>query len=144
MTDILKKAKFPIIIIILLFLGFVVYNFVFKEEEPTSGLSEEEMSDRSSSQEFLPLLQLIKSVDFDDRFFTDKTFRSMVDFSQPVKEEKRGRDNPFSPDIVTSLETNPNAPLLEASQAENQNSTTTSSSNQNATSSQKTVNTPNN
>lgn len=123
MSDILKKAKIPLILIVILFLAFLVYNFVFKKNESTTGLTEEVVTEKTKSQEFLPLLNLIRSVDFDDTFFSDKVFRSMVDFSQPVKEEKRGRDNPFSPDIVTSIEANPNDPVLDA--AENVQATTT-------------------
>ncbi len=123
MSDILKKAKIPIILIVILFLAFLVYNFVFKKDESTTGLTEDVIAEKTKSQEFLPLLNLIRSVDFDDTFFSDKVFRSMVDFSQPVKEEKKGRDNPFSSDIVTSIETNPNDPTLDA--AESVQATTT-------------------
>jgi len=106
MMEILKKAKVPIIIIIALALVFVIYNKVFKKEEVVDGLARtsdaENLGRKSPSQDFIPLLNLIKSVDFDDRFFSDPVFKSMVDFSEPIKQEDRGRENPFSAGIISS------------------------------------------
>jgi len=106
MGEILKKAKIPIIIIIVLALSFVIYNKVFKKGEESTELerTSESGGRKSPSQDFLPLLNLIKSVDFDDKFFSDVVFKSMVDFSVPIKEEDKGRDNPFSPGIISSEE----------------------------------------
>lgn len=120
MIEILKKAKIPIIIILVLILGFIIYNAVFKKSEEVSNLErtseDTDTGQKLPSQEFLPLLNLIRSVDFDDKFFTDSVFRSMVDFSEPVKEEQRGRENPFSPGILNSF-TSVNSSLFEASEA---------------------------
>lgn len=102
--EILKKAKIPIIIIVILVLSFIVYNKVFKNKEEGTGLerTSESGPKNTPSQDFLPLLNLIKSVDFDDKFFSNVVFKSMVDFSEPIKEEEKGRDNPFSPGIISS------------------------------------------
>lgn len=106
MIEILKKAKVPIIIIIVLALVFVIYSKFFKTEDPVEGLARtsdsENLGRKSPSQDFIPLLNLIKSVDFDDRFFSDPVFESMVDFSEPIKQEDKGRVNPFSAGIVSS------------------------------------------
>lgn len=106
MIEILKKAKVPIIIIIVLVLVFVIYSKFFKTEDPVDGLARTSDSEnygrKSPSQDFIPLLNLIKSVDFDDRFFSDPVFESMVDFSEPIKQEDKGRANPFSAGIISS------------------------------------------
>lgn len=106
--EILKKAKIPIIITVLLIISFFVYNTVFKQTESTSGLEREgekntQSGTKNPSRDFSSLLTLIKSVDFDDKFFADSTFRSLVDFSEDVRKEDAGRNNPFAPGIVNSF-----------------------------------------
>lgn len=107
MSDILKKAKIPLIIIMILIIGFFVYNKMLKKAPPSDELSDAggigEENKKAPNQDFLPLLNLIKGVNFDEKFFDDTLFRSLIDFSEPVKEEQKGRDNPFAPGIVTSF-----------------------------------------
>lgn len=107
MSEILKKAKVPIFLIIILIVGFFVYNFFFKTSEEDGGLSKpaltfNEGGVRTPAEDFLPLLNLIKNVSFDESFFGDNVFRSLVDFSEPVKEEQKGRVNPFDASISAS------------------------------------------
>lgn len=103
--EVLKKAKVPIIIVIVLFIGFFVYNTVFKTDTTDAGIERTSQSEakKSPTRDFSSLLTLIKSVDFDDKFFSDEVFRSLVDFSETVKKEDSGRQNPFAPGIVNSL-----------------------------------------
>jgi hypothetical protein len=107
MREILKKAKIPLIIIMVLVIGFFVYNTVLKKDPPSDELSDAESGEgedrKAPNQDFLPLLNLIKGVSFDEKFFDDALFRSLIDFSEPVKEEQKGRDNPFAPGIVTTF-----------------------------------------
>lgn len=108
--EILKKAKMPIIICLILIISFFVYNNVFKKPEPESGIDRTSAEARKNpSRDFSSLLSLIKSVDFDDKFFSDTTFRSLVDFSEDVQKEDKGRDNPFAPGIVSSFANTGNA-----------------------------------
>lgn len=107
MTEVLKKAKVPIIAIIFLIIGFFVYNFFIKKDEEVGGISKPGMVNgekvaKSPSENFLPLLNLIRNVNFDDTFFNDSVFRSLVDFSESIKEEQKGRVNPFDPSIGAS------------------------------------------
>jgi hypothetical protein len=104
MGEIIKKAKVPIIIITVLAVAFVIYVKVFKKDPEETGLdrTSEVAGKKTPSQDFLPLLNLIKSVDFDEKFFSDPVFKSMVDFSLPIQEEEKGRENPFSGGIVSS------------------------------------------
>ncbi len=108
MSDILKKAKIPLIIIMVLILGFFVYNGMLKKDPPSDKLSDapdavKQENKKAPNQDFLPLLNLIKGVSFDEKFFDDVLFRSLIDFSEPVKEEQKGRDNPFAPGIITTF-----------------------------------------
>lgn len=105
MSDLLKKIKIPLIIIVLLIIAFAVYNMFFKKTVDDSGISKGDGSVntvKSPNEDFLPLLNLIRNVSFDENFFKDPVFRSLADFSEPVKEEQRGRVNPFDPNISAS------------------------------------------
>lgn len=101
MGEVLKKVKVPIIILVVLVIGFFAYNTFFKKEGEAEG-DVKTAQKKAPNQEFLPLFNLIKNVNFDDTLFNDAVFRSLIDFSKPVREEQRGRDNPFSPGIVNS------------------------------------------
>lgn len=105
MSDLLKKIKVPIIIIVILIISFVVYNLFFKKTQDDSGISKGETSEetiKSPNEDFLPLLNLIRNVSFNENLFKDPVFRSLADFSEPVKEEQKGRVNPFDPNISAS------------------------------------------
>lgn len=127
--EVLKKAKIPIIICLLLFIGFFVYNTMFKKPTPDSGIERTSQSTtKNPSRDFSALLTLIKSVDFDDKFFADPTFRSLVDFSEDVQKEDKGRDNPFAPGIVSSFANTGNGLSFEEENQKNASSTPSNSS----------------
>ncbi len=99
----IKKAKIPLLIITILVLSFFVYNSVFKTKESDNGIKQIVENTSNRGRDFAVLLTLIKSVDFDEKFFQDPVFKSLVDFSKPVKEEDKTRDNPFAPGILSSF-----------------------------------------
>ncbi len=99
----IKKAKIPILIISILVLSFFVYNTVFKTEQSEGGIEQIVTEESNRGRDFAVLLALIKSVDFDEKFFQDPVFKSLVDFSKPVKEEDKTRENPFAPGILSSF-----------------------------------------
>jgi hypothetical protein len=47
--------------------------------------------------ETLQLLQVLRSIKLDATVFESKTFRSLEDFSVPLREEPKSRSNPFAP-----------------------------------------------
>ena len=104
MKELLQKSKVPIIIFAVLFLCFVVYN-VNKKSEDSDALVEYAFSEESETRQqldkdILPLLTLVKNVQFDGTLFSDPTFQSLADFSKPIEPEDKGRENPFSGTLV--------------------------------------------
>ena len=127
MGEVLKKVKVPIIILVVLILGFFTYNTFFKKDPEADVDTRPSAQRKAPNQEFLPLFNLIKNVNFDDTLFNDAVFRSLVDFSKPIREEQKGRDNPFSPGIVNSSSNFAGAGIVfEASETATSTATTTS------------------
>lgn len=99
-TNIISAA----VILVLALLGYRL--FFASSEETAPGLTAE--SDGLSSspadlglnnpdQEFLAVLNSLKTLDLESDIFNDPVFRGLTDFSQPLKPEPSGRRNPFDP-----------------------------------------------
>lgn len=101
MTSIFQKLKLPLIIIAVLFAGYIVYNSFVKDAPNASLLQKTSLTSSSTSQsspeqKLIPLLLKIQSVTLDEKLFLDPVFRALVDFSQPIVPENIGKPNPFS------------------------------------------------
>lgn len=104
MNEIFQKLKVPMIIIGILFGGFIVYN-TFIKEPVSKDLLQKESSNGAvvPEQDFLPLLLRIQNITLDERLFLDPVFRALVDFGQPIVPEPIGKPNPFKGAISSSV-----------------------------------------
>jgi hypothetical protein len=105
MSDTIQKLKGPLIIIAILFAGFVVYNNFVKVDKGGAILQKGNKTAvvDTPEQDFLPLLLRIQSVSLDERLFLDPVFRTLKDFSRPIIPERPGKPNPFTSQISTSV-----------------------------------------
>jgi len=97
MQSMLKYKKI-IIIAIIIFASFFVYNSYFKSS--SSSLIEVENRARGkldAGREILALLVDLKSIKLDGSIFDQKSFKTLEDFSLPIDPEPKGRVNPFAP-----------------------------------------------
>ncbi len=87
----------PIIVLALIFAGFIVYNSFIKKPASTSLLkTTSQISSSTPESNFLPILIEVQGVTLDEKLFLDPVFRALVDFSQPIVPESLGKANPFS------------------------------------------------
>lgn len=103
MKEAIIKVKGPIAIIIVLFcLMFLYKTFFVKDDEGL--LVQEEVSEtrRQIDKDLLPLLSLVRNVNFNGAIFTDPVFQSLTDFSKPIEPEPEGRENPFAGSLMPS------------------------------------------
>ena len=96
MREIFQKLKTPIIILALIFAGFIVYNTFVKKPAPTALLKTTSTTASTPESNFLPILLEVQNVTMDENLFLDPVFRALVDFSQPIVPESLGKQNPFS------------------------------------------------
>ncbi len=116
MKELIQKAKVPIIIFVVLFLCFVGYNVFIKSDEGDAiveyAVSADSETRQQLDKDILPLLTLVKNVQFDGTLFSDPTFQSLADFSKPIEPEDKGRDNPFAGSLVGPSDTTNQRALL--------------------------------
>ncbi|MFA6050882.1 MAG: hypothetical protein WC761_06880 [Candidatus Paceibacterota bacterium] len=105
MREIFQKLKLPLIIIAVLIAGYVLYNSFIKAPKQTSILQQTSRAAATSTpdRDFLPLLLSIQSVSLDQKIFIDPVFRALVDWSQQIVPENIGKQNPFSGQLVGSV-----------------------------------------
>lgn len=97
MMQIFQKLKLPIIILALIFVGFIGYNSFVKPPASTSLLKVTNQSDvLGPERNFLPILLELQKVTLDENLFLDPVFRALVDFGQNIVSESVGKTNPFS------------------------------------------------
>lgn len=116
MKELIQKAKIPLIVFAALFLCFVGYNVFIKSDENDDALVEYAVTESETRQQLdkdiLPLLTLVKNVQFDGTLFSDPTFQSLADFSKPIEPEDKGRENPFAGALVGPSDTTNQGALL--------------------------------
>jgi hypothetical protein len=97
MREIFTKLKMPLIVIAVIFAGFIVYNTFVKQPDSKTLLKTTTQSSNSAPESnFLPILLEIQNVKLDENIFLDPVFRALIDFSQPIVPESLGKNNPFS------------------------------------------------
>lgn len=91
-------VKNGLILTALLAIGwFGYYMFVLQSDVNVSLEGPGANSARLASEQFLHELNEIKNFDLTTRFFEDARFRSFVNFTEPIKPQPVGRENPFAP-----------------------------------------------
>lgn len=90
--------KTVLIVAIIAGVGFVGYNYL--SQDSSSGDLIVQVQDSDTSQvgaQVLSALNQLQQLRLDESVFTDKTFKSLKDFSRPLPTESVGRSNPFAP-----------------------------------------------
>lgn len=96
MKEIFQKLKLPIIVMAVLFGGLIVYNFTKKPASTTLLAPTGVTSPSGPDINFLPLLIEVQGVTLDEKLFLDPVFRALEDHSLEIREEAKGKVNPFS------------------------------------------------
>jgi hypothetical protein len=100
----LRKYKMPIIIIIVLLVAFIIYSYIHGSQTNNSILTTTTTSSSTVvGQDFVNQLLTLKSIQLNDAIFSNPSFNTLTDFSQPVPTEPQGRPNPFAPIGVDSV-----------------------------------------
>lgn len=103
MRQIFQKLKIPIIILAIMFAGFIGYNTFVKQPTQTSLLKVTNQAGASGPESnFLPILLEVQNVTLDENLFLDPVFRALVDFGQQIVPESLGKMNPFSATLGAS------------------------------------------
>ncbi len=107
MREIFQKLKLPLMIIAALIAGFILYSSFVKKPAQTSILKPGTSAGSATStpeKDFLPLLLQIQNVSLDQKIFIDPVFRALVDWSQDIKPESIGRQNPFNGQLLGTVD----------------------------------------
>jgi uncharacterized protein YxeA len=90
------KKIFIIVIVVALVLG-VVYTIFFNDDASVKneGLSSSKDNQKVGA-ELLTSLAVLDKLTLDTQFFSEQTFRRLVNFSKPIPEQTPGRNNPFA------------------------------------------------
>ena len=99
MGELLKYKKI-IYIAVLILVGLVAYNYFFKPEinvDPVTSDVASSAGEPAAGKEILTLLGDLHLLVLDNSIFSSSAFKSLEDFSLPVKDEPKGRSNPFAP-----------------------------------------------
>jgi len=100
MNEIIKNKKIVIIVAVIIF-AFVIYSYLFKKDIDTQLITSESISSQAqqfgAGKEIVALLSDLKSLQLNDDIFNNAAFKSLEDFSLPISNEPKGRNNPFAP-----------------------------------------------
>ncbi len=97
MMESIKQNKNSIILVVILIVGYFLYTFVFKAEDP---LITSEVSSTSEilGQDLVNELRSLKSLrDINSAFFADPAFLGLYDIEVSITPKPVGRQNPFLP-----------------------------------------------
>jgi len=93
------KIVAGLILVFLIIVGIKFLSDDTSSNVASSGIVSEDFgsSDLSENGEFLRVLKNLESVSLDSSILSSEAFASFVDFSIELKEEPKGRQNPFRP-----------------------------------------------
>lgn len=98
MTEILKKYKTLLTIVVVVIIAFIGYSIFFDAGNDGSVLTSQNTTTRGGGDnELLILLVNLRSITLNESLFNDPAFRNLVDFGQQLVPEPTGRQNPFAP-----------------------------------------------
>ncbi len=98
----IQKLTVPIIVIVALLAGFVVYNNFIKKDVPDGIVASSVEATSSLDEDILPILLKLNDITFDGSIFSDPVFKTLEDQSKQVEPEEGGRVNPFAPASAVS------------------------------------------
>ncbi|HZS42636.1 MAG TPA: hypothetical protein VFA52_00210 [Candidatus Paceibacterota bacterium] len=96
----IRKYKMPLIIIGVLILAFVIYSFWHGGSSNNGAVltaSSPAANNPQVGQAFVNQLLTLQGVRLNSEIFSNPSFNTLQDFSQPVPTEPQGRPNPFAP-----------------------------------------------
>ena len=93
--DFIKKYKIVLIVVGLLIVGFFLYSTFFVSDKVVEVTSEEVV--QNVDTDLIALLATLRGITLNGELFASPVFRGLVDFSQALRPEDTGRDNPFAP-----------------------------------------------
>jgi hypothetical protein len=98
----MRKITLAIIVVLVIALMYVAYNtFTKPTTEEAAGVSVATpgvaVDTSATSNDFLTLLNNLKSVRFSNALFEDQAFNSLEDFHKELPDRPVGRENPFAP-----------------------------------------------
>ena len=95
------KNKIVIIGIVVVLLGFLSYQFMFKPDSQNdlylASQNTFNPSDVIVGRDLLALLARMKTTKIDEQFFDNKIFKALEDFGMPIPDQPVKRINPFAP-----------------------------------------------
>lgn len=101
MGDFFNRYKNFIMIVIAAVVLFIGYNYFFAADDTTGPALTSNTSGATTAdlaeQELLSILLRLREINLDATVFEDELFRSLQDFSQELRPEPVGRNNPFAP-----------------------------------------------
>lgn len=97
MNDLVQKLKIPAIVIVVIIIGFFVYETYFSQSSSTTDLQVSTSQTSAQDQDFLNLLLQIKNINLDTSIFQNSAFISLQDDTLPILDQPYGRPNPFAP-----------------------------------------------
>ena len=102
MSSILKTI---IILVVLGGIGFFGYTYFSNSSTDSTTLVSDSNDTTKMGAQVLTALNQLKQLTLDGSVFTNRTFRSLKDFSRPIPEEPKSRANPFAPlGVETALD----------------------------------------
>lgn len=103
MNDFFAKNKIVILIGVVL-MAFVGYYFYHRGSVPsdTALVSSTQGDVSQSGTELIALIADLDSIKLDKAIFDDATFKTFIDFSQPIPSQPKGGRNPFSPPVFAA------------------------------------------
>ncbi|MHB1316854.1 MAG: hypothetical protein ACYCZW_03290 [Minisyncoccota bacterium] len=93
----LKKNKILIILFIVAFLAFVVYQFGGKLNLASVTTSTPSLEDKKTTEDILSLLTKMQQVEISGDIFTATTWTSLVDYSVTLPTDPPGKTDLFNP-----------------------------------------------
>ncbi|MEK9167868.1 MAG: hypothetical protein AAB769_00845 [Patescibacteria group bacterium] len=109
MMEIFKKYKKILIWFGVIIVVFVLYSMFFTKDDnlANGGIVSAPAADAqfTAGREIIALLTDLKALQLKDEVFQSNVFRSLEDFSLPVAPEPQGRQNPFAPIGVDTIDT---------------------------------------
>ena len=89
----LKQNKSLILSILVIVLGFYVYNSFFKTDIASFTVDE---SVRTIGTEIVRTYDNLQSVSLDQKIFSSPAYLNLTDFTVEIPKQAVGRDNPFA------------------------------------------------
>jgi len=88
------NSKVGFLLGVMVLLGLAVYKLFFYTPTDLS-LVTTDITTQGSGKQVVDLYQRLQAVQLDTSLFQNSTYRTLVDFSEPIPSQPVGRKNPF-------------------------------------------------